>query len=527
MITMSNFGLNGRLGNQFFQYASMLGLSYKHGVALKLPEWEYAKYFETPPQIGNCRGAKTIIEPCFHYEPRFYEDLDWSENMDFSGYFQSEKYWEQWKDRIREAFKFKKFIKDSLNFKYDNVFSDKTIGIHIRRGDYINNPNYANLKITYYIQALISIKDWRDHNILIFSDDMGYARLHFACLNNVTFVQNDNDIEDVIMMSMCTNMIISNSSFSWWGAYLGENEDGVIIRPLKHFEGKLKEETKIKDFYPTRWKYPNLFGCIGIGRINLEDVTFTIPVSFDHKDRIENLELCIKTLRKYFTAKIMVVEQGKEKKFNHIIPYVDKYMFIKEEDFHRTKYLNLMALQCNTQIVANWDCDVFIAPMQILEAVEAIRDSVAVAYPYDGRFARVPRTYLEKLQESQDIGILGDTQFPGMEHNASRSFGGAVLFATNAFLEGGMENENFISFGPEDEERFERFNKLGYNIIRVHGPLYHLNHYVGVNSCNQNPHFENNNKEYEKVKQMNNKELSDYIETWSWNKTETNQTKQI
>jgi hypothetical protein len=86
------------------------------------------------------------------------------------------------------------------------------------------------------------------------------------------------DIEQLALMSLCDHFIISNSTFSWWGAYLGEKEHSKIIHPAYHFAGKLLQTSNAKDYYPERWIN---FDHVG-KRIDLSDVTFTVPVSYDH-----------------------------------------------------------------------------------------------------------------------------------------------------------------------------------------------------------------------------------------------------
>jgi SAM-dependent methyltransferase len=149
-------------------------------------------------------------------------------------------------------------------------------------------------------------------------------------------------------------------------------------------------------------------------------------------------------------------------------------------------------------------------------AVECLRAGADMVYPYDGRFARMRREdWWPRIHGARDIGIVGNTVFKGrtLDHN---SVGGAVLWNKESFIDAGMENENFISFGPEDCERHDRAKILGFQIRRVRGSLFHMNHWVGPDSTPSNPYFRHNNEEIEKIRRMDQRALREYIDTWSW-----------
>ena len=91
-----------------------------------------------------------------------------------------------------------------------------------------------------------------------------------------------------------------------------------------------------------------------------------------------------------------------------------------------------------------------------------------------------------------------------------------MFFNKKSFISAGMENENYISYGPEDWERPIRFQTLGFKIERLDGNLYHINHWNGKNSSEDNPYYHHNNQEFEKIKKMNKQELQEYIKMWKW-----------
>jgi hypothetical protein len=247
--------------------------------------------------------------------------------------------------------------------------------------------------------------------------------------------------------------------------------------------------------------------------IYAKDVTFIIPVKFDHQDRKENLDLTIKFIKKYFDTNIIIGEQGTIKFGSY--SNVD-YMTFPYEEFHRTKMLNQMTMVAKTPIVVNWDADVLVAPDQLDLAFDAIRQGMSdFIYPYDGRFARVSRDWLPKLKKL-DLSILDGVEFPGMRSHDKESVGGAIVFDKESFIMGGMENENFMSHAPEDVERYWRFNMLGFNVDRVTGTLYHINHWCGPDSGHGNDFAIMNRSEWRRVKGMDKNELKEYISTWPW-----------
>ncbi len=314
--------------------------------------------------------------------------------------------------------------------------------------------------------------------------------------------------------TMCDHFILSNSSFSWWIAWLGEKGHSKVIHPGHLFAGKLFENNT-KDFWPERWtKYKKESYAI-----DLTDITFTIPVFYDHKDRKQNLDLCVCLLQKYFNTNVIVGEQGGQR-FEYMKQFCSYVYFSRLINFHRTRILNQMALQAQTPYIANWDADVIIPPLQVYLAVEKLREGKDMVFPYDGRFARWPREdWFKKIETALDIGVIAGVQpkgHRGADIEDMTSVGGAVFFNKESFIDGGMENENMISFGPEDCERNDRFTMLGFKIANVKGYLHHINHWCGPDSTKYNPFFRANHNEIDKIRLMNKAQLRAYINTWSW-----------
>jgi hypothetical protein len=484
MISYSNLGRagHGRLGNQLFQIAATMGIAEKNGTTASFPLWKYRGYFEDIPQGLPSRNIHK--EQSFeHYEIN-------EKDADLNGWFQSEKYFGSVKPTLKNLTK-----------------EPNTIAISIRRGDYIGNTNYYEIPVHWYISALLSIPEWQTHKIKFFSDDIEYCRVHFECLPNAEFCTG-TDIQQLKAMAICEKHIIANSTFSWWGAYLSGSD--YVIHSGKLFAGRLEELNTGADYYPERWQ---LHEC---DKLDLTDVTFTVPVHYDHADRKHNIDLSICLLQRSFNTNVYVMEQGSDK-FGYFSQWA-KYTKFPGADFHRTKMLNIMCHEAETPIVCNFDCDVILPPMQLWLSVEAIRQREAeICYPFDGRFARVPRLpWFKQLEVRLDIGIVVNTEFKG-KHGGKMpisSVGGCLLYDKAAFIAAGMENEKFISYGPEDCERWDRFHILEMKVLRIGGCLYHLDHFIGPNSNKRHKHFAANEVELHKIRAMDKEALLQYVKTW-------------
>jgi len=515
MLTFSKLGKHGRLANCMFQIAAMFGFAKKHNVILTLPDWEYLPYFPNLNWMKTPTTGKQINEPAFHATPEFYDSLDWSKSMDFLGYFQSPKYFPP---NVKDLFAFDPEFAKACREPFSEAFKKPTIAIHVRRQDYVGNDCYVSLPPTYYILSLIeNFPDWRECNLIFFSDDIEYCRIHYQCLPNAFFSDNFVDIADLCLMSQCDHFIIANSSFSWFGAFLGEKEGTKVVYPVRHFAGKLKNNST-RDLYPENW-IP--FSDEG-KKIDLRDCTFVVPIKYDHSDRKENIELCLTMLLSVFDTNILIGEQG-GKHFEYLSEFCEYRNFSEMEVFHRTKILNDLYNQVETPFAANFDSDCVFAPAQIWQTLEALRSGFDIVSPYNGGFAQLPRSpWYQRLCSSLDVGIFGDTKFDGrgINPNSADAVGGAFFFNVESYRKAGFENERFVSWSREDGERWERVNILGLKVKRIGGFIYHVRHWVGVDSSMENPYWAKGEREYERIRKMSKKELELEVSTWAWAKVD-------
>ena len=229
MITHKRLGLNGRLGNQLFQIAVTIGTAIRNRDVAVFPPWSYADWFKHPITIKNI-DAPTYQEPCFAYR-----DIGYQGDLNLEGYFQSEKYFVFCKALIRWYFEPKDAVAERIRAKYCNILSSKTCSIHIRRTDYTSNANYTHCDLSYYQRGMNHVPA---DCFLVFSDDVEWCKNAFyAFKRNFIFVEDNTDIEDLFLMSMCNHHIIANSSFSWWGSWLNRSEDKITVAPKQWFNG--------------------------------------------------------------------------------------------------------------------------------------------------------------------------------------------------------------------------------------------------------------------------------------------------
>jgi len=232
--------IQGGLGNQLFQwaYGKFLSIKYKTELFLDLNFYKY--------QIGNTpRDFELIKFPNFIYNPPTpnnkktiqisddfnYKELSYDNNHNYylNGYWQSEKYFKNISDTIKNELRPTNEILEKLNSK----IKKKSVSLHVRRTDYIDsNGFHPTQPIEYYNNALNIIGNY--NQILIFSDDISWCKNNLKYENSI-FIENQTSIEDLWLMSLCEHNIIANSSFSWWGAWLNNNENKKVIAPKKWF----------------------------------------------------------------------------------------------------------------------------------------------------------------------------------------------------------------------------------------------------------------------------------------------------
>lgn len=282
----------GGLGNQMFQYAVARRMAIVHNVPLKLDITELRKsplrtyrinHFNinaepaTEKEIVRFRpvGARGIFQqirslPDFfkpYYKRRLFKEqfFQYDSNIQqcqndvyFKGYWQSEKYFKDIEQVIRQDFT-PVSNPDARNEKMaDQIRDCESVSLHVRRGDYVSNPTtnatHGTCSEEYYLKAIRKLEDTiKDPHFFIFSDDPAWARDNLKTGHSHTVIDingPNKDYEDLRLMSLCQYHIIANSSFSWWGAWLCSNPQKIVITPQKWFN---KPDINTDDLIPESW----------------------------------------------------------------------------------------------------------------------------------------------------------------------------------------------------------------------------------------------------------------------------------
>lgn len=253
-------------------------------------------------------------------------------------------------------------------------------------------------------------------------------------------------------------------------------------------------------------------------RKDLTDVTFIIPVRIDSTDRTKNLEIVTRYLDKNFITNIFIIEADDIQKVNTtLLPNGIYYEFYNDQNllFHRNKYLNIAIKKCSSKFISIYDTDTLVPVNQMIESIEQLRSLKSdLSLPYDGCVKRVSRNSLDFLSRSLNLNyleILDENSF--ME----RACGGIVNLNRNSFIECGLNNEKFKSWGPDDIERVKRMEILGYKLSRTTGSLFHLEHFRGINSMPISwQQVMADDAEFLNICQMTRLELINYVTTWEW-----------
>ena len=281
-IGMNNLGKNGRMGNQMFQYAALVGIAKQCGFDFRIPDHSKASYFNR--KVGaNIITEYHELQHCFemlhcgdryglidgdeielHESHEFCEELfkECPNHVTLNGYFQSEKYFKNAEKLVRLDFRFKEHIIKEVEKHYSEYLKDKPVSILVRDFnpdyDYPNcENNHINIPSEFYEKSI---------------DILGRDRMYIICSNNIeqtkkqkvfqgdNFIFNEvvpDDIYkghfDLCLMSMCQDFIISNSTFAWWGAWLGKGEGKRVLIPPPWY-GPGLSHISTDDLYPDEWE---------------------------------------------------------------------------------------------------------------------------------------------------------------------------------------------------------------------------------------------------------------------------------
>jgi hypothetical protein len=240
MITYSRLGKEGQLGNQMFQYATLFSIGLTRGYKIGIPSTDQriSKVFEAPSAqlCDSILVEKLFKERDFTFDPNVFMVPD---GTDLFGYFQSANYFDHCREALLREFKFKAPAVEKAASFHSTVNDRVLCSVHVRRKDYLKLSHYHNnLDGSYYEKACKVVTDSIKQPVrfLVFSDDTEWCRTTFTG-DDVTIVDIGDDAAEMCLMSMCQVHIISNSSYSWWGAWLsgGLHGNAPVVAPKQWF----------------------------------------------------------------------------------------------------------------------------------------------------------------------------------------------------------------------------------------------------------------------------------------------------
>lgn len=251
-VTFLRLGRMGRLGNQLFQISATIGVAIKNNVPFIFPKWRYAHRFKNSlPQAYHSVLTidDRIVQPSFEYSYIPYT----GGRIGLQGYFQSERFFSHCESSIRRCFEPGDQLQRELDAR-KHIYEGDTCSIHVRRTDYLRQrQRYHQVGISYYRNAIHFVGESKRY--VVFSDDVAWCRQVLPqSMPQVqfTFVNTRKPLLEIFLMSKCSSHIITNSTFGWWGAWLDDSPDKLVIAPNKWFGPALSSNHE-GDLIPPNW----------------------------------------------------------------------------------------------------------------------------------------------------------------------------------------------------------------------------------------------------------------------------------
>lgn len=273
---ISSMRLDGQLGNQLFQLALALNVArlfkveillddhlptrkkFKKFLFEELSVFSYFQYCSRLRLLTNRIQHNYTLRKIHRSEDIFIESEQNSiESVllkpykSYTGFFQSPSLFPD-KDILVKAFSIRdEFICDSLDRLLHLAKSTQCLAVSIRRGDFLQSSHLGVCSEEYYLNAIASVRAKKEIDcIFVFSDDINYCRQLLSGLDGrIVYVEGFTPAKSLYLMSQCDHFVIANSTFSWWGAWLSESQDKLVVSPAPWND----DEPILSDFIPPDW----------------------------------------------------------------------------------------------------------------------------------------------------------------------------------------------------------------------------------------------------------------------------------
>jgi hypothetical protein len=277
MIKYNDWGKHLRLGNWLFLYAGLRYFAKKTENEIEFPNYFLWDYLKLPPNISN--SLDYDVEFIFRQTNYTDEEKDYiyeflktnkniKTNIQIGSNLQSEKWFIDDFEFVKSCLEIKEEKLNEVKEKYKLFFNKPTIGVGIRRGDFVNHHCFYQIPETWYEETLKKeFTNYQDYNVIIFSDDIDWCKNYykdknflFAEPNNThTHLDNfkhyhNNPMEQFILGILCDNFIGGSSTFSWWQMWYVKNfNGGKVVHSGKNLIGHCAKQFYNPDYYPKEW----------------------------------------------------------------------------------------------------------------------------------------------------------------------------------------------------------------------------------------------------------------------------------
>ena len=223
----------GRAGNFFFTCAAAWAYAKRHGFDFSVPKYTTSEFWSPlylphlqNPEYNDQQPRVIVREKHFHYAPIEFSEGWRGNNIVLSGYFQSYKYFNEYRDEMLDAF--------ALPWHH----IPDVCSIQARFGDYLTIEGKHILVDEPYLKSAMELVTAETGIIRfkVFSDDLNYFKHNFGHLYNFEYSTNNDILSDLIEISCCHSQIGSSSTFAWWGAYLNRNPMKAVVQQGQWFQ---------------------------------------------------------------------------------------------------------------------------------------------------------------------------------------------------------------------------------------------------------------------------------------------------